>query len=150
MLKFAGIKVTCCRRAEGKPGIQAFNRGKPAGIEKRAGFISWNGNTGASAINVAYHLGVSRVVLLGFDMQEVDGDCNWHTEHLEMNPNSEKKKLENGGQTCYGRYLKKFPDVVKDAKRLGLEILNATPGSALLDFPMVELRDVLDDKIKKL
>jgi hypothetical protein len=60
-----------------------------------------------------------------------------------MNPNSEKKKLANGGSNCYGRYLKKFPDIVKDAKRLGLEILNATPGSVLLDFPMVELKDVL-------
>jgi hypothetical protein len=125
------------------PGIKGFNRGKPSGIEKRPGTIAWNGNTGASAINVAYHLGVKRVVLLGFEMTSLNGDCNWHTEHLKMNPNSEKKKLANGGSNCYGRYLKKFPDIVKDAKRLGLEILNATPGSVLLDFPMVELKDVL-------
>jgi len=92
---------------------------------------------------VAYHLGVRHIVLLGFDMRKVEDDCNWHPEHLKMNPNSEKKKLANGGVNCYGRYLKKFPQVAKDAKRLGLNILNATPGSVLLDFPIVELDDVL-------
>lgn len=143
LLKFAGIKVTCCVRAGGKPGIKGMKRGKAAGIEKRPGWVSWNGNTGASAINVAYHLGAVKVVLLGFDMRQVGDDCNWHPEHLIMNPNSEKKKLENGGKSCYGRYLRKFPEIAKDAHRLKLEIVNATPGSALPDFPIVELKDVL-------
>ena len=62
-----------------------MGRGKPAGIETRAGFVSWNSNTGVSAISLAYHLGVRTIVLLGFDMKnDADGNSNYHDDHVSL------------------------------------------------------------------
>ena len=102
------------------------------GISKREGFISWNGSSGAAAINLAYHMGAKTVVLLGFDMRRVEGEKNWHSDHRE-NPNGNP----------FSRHLKAFPYIKKDALDLDLSILNATPDSAIASFPFVSLEDLL-------
>ncbi len=131
LLKFGGLKACCVPRLDGFPGIKVFARGKVKGIDDRNGRVSWNGNSGASAINFAYHTGARRIVLLGFDMRRVDGQANWHFDH----PSPEKDP--------YQRFLRCFPDIAKDAKRLGLMILNATPESGLTLFPMARLEDCI-------
>lgn len=120
-------------------------RGKPEGIETKPGHISWNRCSGISAINVAWHLGAARAVLVGFDMRRVDKDDNWHDEHKKMNPNSYKKRDDDKAGQIYNRFMKCLPAVAKDAEGLGFEILNATPGSAIKQFKFVNLEDVAND-----
>ena len=85
---------------------------------------------GANAINLAVHFGAARQVLLGFDMRP---SGNWHDRH--------------GQPQKASRYPEAFvPELYAMApvlQGLGVEILNATPGSALTCFPMVDLEAVL-------
>ena len=81
-------------------------------------------------MNLAFHTGVIRIVLLGYDMCQVDGKSNWHGDH----PNSNNP---------YRIFLKAFDAIKKDADELGIVILNATPGSALTLFPIVDLEDII-------
>lgn len=136
--QFPGMRVHCCNRHADRPGTKRIMRGKPVGIDPRPSFIAWNGNSGASAINLAYHFGAKRVVLLGFDMKFGDlGENNWHNDH--------KLPSRKGRHPWdpYPGFLKNFPDIKRDADRLGFEIFNATPDSALDVFPKVKLEEVL-------
>jgi hypothetical protein len=127
---FSGIISHCAPRCI-HIGMNYFLRGKPGGIESREQYIAWNGNAGMSAINFAYHLGVKRVVLLGYDMQRVNGQPNWHKDHPAPQKNP------------YFRFLRKAPNIKADAARLGLEIVNCTPGSALTQWPIMSLEEYL-------
>jgi hypothetical protein len=138
--EFGGLKVSSCERVCGKPGFHVVGRGKAAGIDSKAGYVSWNGNSGMSAINLAYHFGATTIVLLGFDMhQSEQGDSNYHNEHVEM-----KLQKKPNDQRIYDRYLTKTKTIAKDAKALGIKIINATPGSSIKDFPIMTLEEFLD------
>ena len=131
--------ATCCENSKleqwkGSHQILFYNRDRERrfGISQRDGFVSWNKSSGASAINLAYYMGARTIVLIGFDMRPVKGMKNWHDDHLEK-----------PGLRPYFRHLKCFPAIKRDADELGLTILNATPGSAIKQFPIIDLKEVL-------
>ena len=132
--RFNGIIAHCSAGMENVKGLVVYKRGKPAGIETKPGLVSWNGNSGISAINFAYHLGVTKVVLLGFDMKKVDNQSNWHQDH--PSPNKDP----------YGRYLARLQVVDKDAKKLGLEIINCSLVSAIPYWPKMTLESYLESE----
>ena len=129
--EFFGLRVCCVPRLDDHPGIKTLTRGKPLGIETRPQFVAWNRNSGGSAINLAYHLGGRRIVLVGFDMQRVNDRANWHEDH----PCPQKDPYE--------RYRPTFSIIAKEAKALGVEILNTAPESAITVFPTVKLEDTV-------
>lgn len=132
LLDFPGLKVCSDGGCLREPGILVVKR-TPRGFHTDK--IGWNVNTGASAINLAYLFGVSRVVLLGFDMQlGAEGESNWH-------PNAKDKPNPKN----YLKFLMWFEFLKKglDEKAPELEVLNATPNSKLDLFPRVKLEDVL-------
>ncbi len=88
--------------------------------------------TGQGAMNLAYLFGVHRIILLGFDMREIRGRHNWHTYHREGTPPTIYKHKHMPAMTAAGQAIVK----------LGVEIINATPGSALKAFPIVHLREI--------
>lgn len=133
LLDFPGLKVTACDSHKDKPGIKAVKRrNSPLGITKEANRLNWNLNSGACAISLAVRFGVKKIVLLGFDMRIVDDKTNWHDGHQDS-PN----------KNPYQRFLKPFPAIARDLEKLGVECINATPGSALDIFPIVEPESVL-------
>jgi hypothetical protein len=137
ILLFGGLKITSCGRANKTwSNIYRVSRGKLKGIEVgRRNKISWNRNSGGSAINVAYWLGSRKIVLLGFDMRKNEkGEKNFHNEYLAK---------ENQGYNPFKIYLECFEKIQEDAKILGVEILNATPNSAIKEFPMIDLDEFL-------
>ena len=143
--QYGGLIVTCCNPAQQLKRIKYVARSKRYGLEtNKRTHIGWNDNSGASAINVAYWLGARRVILLGFEMRNpIEGtQTHWHNKYA---PKIDKKtkKLSNP----YSRFLIGFPQIAKDAKEVGLEIINATPDSALKVFPYKPLEEICQDLI---
>ena len=133
---YAGLKITSCGRCPefGWRHVHRVRRTKATGIDSKSrDAVAWNNNSGASAINVAYWLGAKRIVLLGFDMQLRGERKNWHDDYRNEMKNPE----------LFNRHLRGFPQIAKDAQALGLEILNATPDSAVTQFPFVALKDLV-------
>lgn len=131
-MKFSGLRCHCVDRLEGKPGFLRLIRGRiMEGIDTTPGRVAWNRNSGASAINLAWHLGASKVVLYGFDMRDVDGESHWHNDHQSKKPSP------------HARFLRCFPAIKRDAERLGIEIINASPGSAIKEFPIIDPMEAL-------
>lgn len=148
LAKFPNLKVTCCPRFANRPlkdmeGIKylakgggrgiAGSPGKLHGISDNPGKVAWNSNSGAAAISLAAHFGVKRIVLLGFDMALESGSSHWHRGHGAKKP------------PPFARHLRGFPAIAEDAARLGIEILNASPNSAIESFRKVGLKEILPE-----
>lgn len=95
--------------------------------------IAQGRTSGHTAISLAIALGAWDVVMLGYDMRIVDGREHHHNEY------SGPRDLEQ-----YARELvPAFAGWNKAARDIGVRILNATPGSAVTEFPFVDLDEVL-------
>ena len=144
ILNYKGLIITCAQEARKDKRwkrVKWVGRSKASGIETqhwRRGHIAWNGNSGSSAINVAYWLGARRVVLLGFEckLPEKGEQTHWHNDYA---PKKDGEKLVDP----YRNFLKHWKAIAKDAKECKLEILNATPDTAITEVPQVKLEDVL-------
>ena len=107
---FAGIRASCVARIKDHKDIKYVElSSKQAGIEKNPLRVCWNKTSGASAINIAYHLGARRIVLLGFDMRIVDRKENWHDDHL----------THGDRKNPYPRFLKSWGVLTNELKELG-------------------------------
>lgn len=114
-------------RGEGDPllPILAFPR-------RGAAFI-WQGrSSGHTAISLAIAMGAARVIMLGYDMRVVDGREHCHAEY--------------SGKRDLGQYASDFVPAFsgwnRAALKSGVQILNATPDSAVREFRMVTLDEV--------
>lgn len=139
---YHGLVATCNQNSNvikrNQNWIKFFARGKPMGIDDRPGYISWNRNSGCSAINLAVNFGAKRVVLLGFDMSDApDGKTHWHEGHKKA------KKSKKKNNSPYERFRKTTTFIAKDAARLKVEILNASPVTTITVFSRVNLEDVV-------
>ncbi len=142
IIQFQGIRCTTSKRAETecdhsrKIKYLQFDRKKKRGITTKESCISWNFNSGGGAINLAVHFGVRQIILLGFDMNlDQNKNQHWHKQY----GHKDLKKL----QGTFAMHMRSFPVIAEDARKLGIEILNANPNSAINDFKKVNIKDIL-------
>lgn len=134
---YRGTIVTMCKRAKADhPERVARVKGEwmpgfpPAGSQT----VRQGRSSGHTAVSLAVSLGASLVVLLGFDMRVVDDREHHHDDYAGTDRDP----------TIYEReFIPGFRGWREDAARAGVIIVNATPGSALAEFPSVDLDDVL-------
>lgn len=111
------------------PDVQVLSRGPDRGLTHDPAKVALGYNGGYQAINVAVHLGATRILLLGLDMK---GDA---AHFFGKHPNN--------SHAPFALCIERFTTLVQPLRTAGVEILNCTPKSALTAFPMVSLRDVL-------
>jgi len=132
VMDWPGIVVTASRLAK----AEAPDRLLRVDLDERPDFagpgLKCGRSSGHIALSLAIALGCKRVVLLGYDMRIVDGRSHFHTEY----PTQDDKMYAQ-------EFVRGFSRWNAAAERAGVEVLNATPGSALLEFPMVTLDEVL-------
>ena len=112
------------------PGITQLKLHKIGGLCTTPGEINsgQESSSGFQAINLAYHLGATRVVLLGYDMRHHGKKAHWFGDHPKV------AMFSNGPPT---RFIKTFNTI--QPKQYGLEIVNCTPGSMVTAFPFMSL-----------
>lgn len=109
------------------------------GMPKRLGFPAPGGelhqgrSSGHTAVSLAIATGANRVLLVGYDMQVVNGREHHHNEYrgprdLDIYKNE---------------FVSAFNGWDEAARNSGVEILNCTHGSAVTEFPFADLDDVL-------
>jgi hypothetical protein len=138
---FPSLKVTCHPRGDRYDWIKylAKDTSHTKGISSNPKMVSWNGNSGAAAISLAVHTGAKRIILLGFDMKLNESNMqHWHNLY-NKGERLNKKKLP------FERHLRGFSAIAADAKRMGVEILNASPGSEIKEFPKYTVKELLFD-----
>lgn len=128
---FKGELWTTDKRASLTYGLNHVPGESKPGLGR--GVLHYGANSGYQAINLAYLMGASRIVLLGFDMQKTGGKSHWHGDHPSgLNRQSPLKS-----------FAKNFPALAKDLSAAGVEVVNATRETALECFPKIQLEDAL-------
>ena len=134
--QFTGMTATCAKGVD-VSWVKYLhkNRRKDYGITYAPGQISWNRNSGASAINLAVHLGVKQIILLGFDMRLDEGkNQHWHKCYTT--------NIKTVGHSLQA-HLKGFPAIAEDLKKENIEVLNASPHSKIQEFKKLTIRECL-------
>lgn len=91
-------------------------------------------HSGFQAVNLALLWGARRIVLVGFDLRKVEGRSHFFGDHPRtMNFASP-----------YARFAAALANA-RPTLPAGVDLINATPGSALKAYPMMTLRDALAD-----
>ena len=109
------------------------------GIKHRPGlsrdplYLHSGGNSGYQAINLAFHWGARRILLVGFDMRRTDGRSHWHGDHPRPLSNPQTPET----------WVRNFTPLADDLVPEGVEVINCTPGSALGQFPRADLAATL-------
>jgi hypothetical protein len=113
-------------------GVRIVNGKSAKGFSSDPGMIHYGMNSGFQAVNLAILLGAVTIVLVGFNLQHVDGKKHFFGDH--------PRRLQRAVK--YERFALPFEYASKHMPT-GVTILNATPRSALKCFPVVRLVDAL-------
>jgi len=140
---FPGLKISCHPQTDKYDWVKYTPRDKthPKGISDNPKMVSWNNNSGSAAVSIAANAGAERIILLGFDMKMDNTQQHWHDLYGRNAPRNPKKPRH----MPFDRHLRGFSDMAKDAKRRGIEIINASPDSAITCFPKYSIKELLWD-----
>ena len=119
---FGGRKVTASNLA-----AQAF------GLDLL--FSPSGNNSGVRALYLAEAYGVTRALLVGFDMHPKAG-VHWHEKHGGV--------THNPGVPEMRQWRAEMDRIAPVLAKRGMTVINCTPGSALTCFPKMSLREALD------
>jgi hypothetical protein len=125
---FAGLKYTIHpTRTPSWPGLLALRNTGAQGLELQPDGLRTGYNSGYQAINLAVHLGASRIVLLGYDMS---GD-----HFFGSHPDKTKPP--------FAQCLQAFTTLPGPLADAGVEVINCSRQTALTCFPRRPLAEVL-------
>lgn len=96
------------------------------------GLRTGGGHSGFHAINLAVQFGAKRIVLVGFDMQ-LDRGAHWHADTVQ------RRKDDKGMAECRDALDGCAPQFAA----LGIEVINASPVSALKAYPKMGLMEAI-------
>jgi hypothetical protein len=97
--------------------------------------IGGGGNSGFQALNLAtVQFKARRIVLIGFDMHDRGGKHWYGRNHWPM--------ANNPAESNFKRWIAAFNQAAPILAGLGIQVMNATPNSALRCFPFVDLEQI--------
>lgn len=131
---YKGLKIGIeedCRRFGND--IHVMRNTGSKGLERNRDGLRTGSNSGYQAINLAFHLGASKIILIGYDMKLGKKDeKHWFGDHPWRTTN-----------IPFQSFLSAFPSLRKETNKEGVEVINCTPESALDSFKKGNLIDVL-------
>lgn len=133
---FPGIKTTLGESVP-EPWVTGYleNSGD-VGFDPDPSRCRTGGTSVYQMICIFVHTGVKKIILLGVDMKEgPNGEKHWFGDHPHA---SGKVRVD------YQKNMaSKFPSLLPALDERGVTVVNASPGSALTTFPLVDLEKAL-------
>jgi len=131
-------KIVCAERF----GLNLVLAEDGEGFSFNQSFIRYGGSSGGQAINLALLKGCRRIVLVGFDQRLVSGKSHFFGSHPE--PLHDMQDDDFRGSLLDFKYA-------AQSLPADVSIVNATPGSALTIFPMMEFDEATrwDDRLHR-
>ncbi len=129
MIDFKGTVISTSNSASGAKIVKMKRKSSP-GLATERDSVMVKNTTLTGAINLAVHFGVAKIVLLGIDQKTTDGR-HWHHASHPWTPTS----------NCWARQQMDMPKIAEGLKTLNIPCVNASPGSALALWPIVNLED---------
>ncbi len=125
---FEGRRWTVDEAAALKHNLRYIKGIKSPGLSDDQSEIHTGSNSGFQAINIAYLMGASKIILIGYDMKVSGSQSHWFGDHPDkiISP--------------YHMFINALNIVAKQNK---IEIINSTRDTALKCFPQIPLREIL-------
>lgn len=130
--KFSGALWTQDEVAADKHGLKRVSGEAKPGLGKNW-VIHFGGNSGYQLINLVYHFGAKKIILLGFDMQRTNGRSHHHGDH----PGYMNRTL------AFQEWVPRFNQLAQGLREEGVEVINATRETALNCFQKMDLEAAL-------
>ncbi len=125
---FAGPKYSIDGHAGRWPGVQVLKNTGTRGLELAPTGLRTGRNSGHQAINLAVHLGATRVLLLGYDMSPAkDGKQHWFGTHPDKQPSP------------YRLMLTEFKGLRAHLAAAGVTVVNCSRRTVLEEFERAPL-----------
>lgn len=99
--------------------------------------IGSGGNSGFQALNLAVQFGATSIILVGFDMHAKGGQ-HWYGRNIGPGMN-------NPQESNFQRWLKAFNTIAPECRQRKIDVINASPHSAINCFPHKRLEQVLGE-----
>lgn len=134
---FEGLKTTVDRVAPVYyPDVKLIGcrRGDDRLILDQKGVVGWGGNSGFHCINLAAQFGVSKIILVGFDMSIAAG-LHWHGKHPGTMNNPSAKNVE--------RWRRAVDGAAGALADRGIKAFNCSSISALRNYRKTTLEEAL-------
>jgi len=131
---YKGFWVTIANFAE-HPQVKCLWSTGQAGLETNPVALRTGSNSGYAAINLAYLYGAKKIVLLGYDMKCQGEKTHWHNGPRER---------AGMFSVALNTFLPHFDALVEPLKTAGVEVVNATPDSALTCWPYAPLEEAVE------
>ena len=100
----------------------------------KIGTVGWAGNSGFHCLNLAVQFMAAKIILVGFDMR-VDLGLHWHGKHPSGMNNPSARNADR-----WRRCVDAAAEVIA---ALGVTVVNASPISALQNYPKMSLKEAL-------
>ena len=131
---YQGLKFALKAGSQYTKDINILKKGKPYGIEEDPGTLAHGFNSGYAAINLAYHLGAYKIILLGFDMCNDGNETHFHDGY---------PTIAAGNQIYTDKFLPGFKQLHSELKAKNVDVLNASSYSRLNVFPKISIEQAL-------
>jgi hypothetical protein len=136
---FTGRKFSLSEKAgEHWPDVTVLADTGVTGLELEPTGLRSGKNSGYQAINLAVHLGASRILLLGYDLQVGPGERRrCHPDHpiSEDDPVAALRRFRHR----LSRWIEHYATLVGPLDTLGVEVWNCTRSTAMRCFPQMTL-----------
>lgn len=114
------------------PDVQVLRNTGASGLDLDPTGLRTGMHSGYQVINLAVHLGATRVLLLGYDLDVApDGRAHWHQPHPDQH------------RSPYLQMREAFPSLVEPLAAIGVTVINCSRRTALTTFPCAPLADEL-------
>lgn len=132
---FKGRIITTAPNVErNNPRLVIMKKALPPGLATDRQTLTMRRTSLTAALNLVKHLGVSRVVLIGADGK---GDGKGRTHHHKPHPWPQRPD-------CWAEQRKDLESTRKPLKMGGVEVVNASPGSAYEFWPVMTLQQAIE------
>jgi hypothetical protein len=129
LVAFEGPKYTMDAAAAGQYKLRYIEGRAGVGLSTDPALIHTGQNSGYQAINLAYHLGASHIMLLGFDMKmSKSGASHWFGDHPD------------NIRSNYASWLKGFEQI---AKQDLIQVINCSRDTALTCFERMTIQEAI-------
>lgn len=131
---FKGLKVSLDQT--NFPDVHVIANSGTRGFDPDPGALRSGGNSGYQALHLAAHRDICRAILLGFDFK---GE-HWFGRHPDGVANSGPPFAPPNFKTRREAFI----ELKTELDRRGVSVVNASPGSVMGVFSMVDLEQELD------
>lgn len=131
---YKGLKYSIKPGSQYTNDIKILKKGKPYGLERDPQMLAHGFNSGYAAINLAYHLGAARIILLGFDMANNGDESHFHDGYPSRGT-SDRMYMD--------KFVPGFKQLKAELVQDNVQVYNASPYSKINDFPKISFQQAL-------